>query len=81
MSDLNDYEIRDEIGSGAYGAVYRAWQPAVGRGVAIKVTVTDRNGQPVPGKRLLKWSPAEQAPSYRRVPRRQGAGHPCGSTN
>jgi serine/threonine-protein kinase len=37
MSKLHDYEIKDEMGSGAYGAVYRAWQPAVGREVAVKV--------------------------------------------
>jgi serine/threonine protein kinase len=36
MSNLHDYEIKDEIDSGAYGAVYRAWQPAVGREVAVK---------------------------------------------
>ena len=34
---VRGYELRDQIGSGAMGNVYRAFQPAVGREVAIKV--------------------------------------------
>lgn len=34
---VRGYEIRDQIGSGSMGNVYRAFQPAVGREVAIKV--------------------------------------------
>ena len=34
---IQGYEVKEEIGSGAYGAVYRAWQPSVGREVAVKV--------------------------------------------
>ena len=34
---LRGYELRDVIGEGAYGLVYRAYQPAVGREVAVKV--------------------------------------------
>jgi serine/threonine-protein kinase PknK len=44
MSSLHGYEIKDEIGSGAYGTVYRAWQPAVGREVAIKVIRPEHAG-------------------------------------
>lgn len=31
------YELRDEIGHGLFGSVYRAYQPSVGREVAVKV--------------------------------------------
>jgi WD40 repeat protein len=34
---IRGYEIKDIIGEGGYGAVYRAYQPVVGRTVAIKV--------------------------------------------
>ena len=34
---LRGYELREQIGIGTFGVVYRAYQPAVGREVAIKV--------------------------------------------
>jgi hypothetical protein len=34
---VRGYELREEIGSGDFGIAYRAYQPAVGREVAIKV--------------------------------------------
>ena len=34
---VRGYELREKIGEGAYGVAYRAYQPAVGREVAIKV--------------------------------------------
>ena len=34
---LRGYELREEIGSGAFGVVHRAYQPSVGREVAIKI--------------------------------------------
>jgi len=34
---VRGYELRDKIGEGAFGVAYRAYQPAVGREVAIKV--------------------------------------------
>ena len=34
---IRGYEIKEEIGSGAYGTIHRAIQPAVGREVAVKV--------------------------------------------
>ena len=34
---VRGYEIREQIGAGSMGQVYRAFQPAVGREVAIKV--------------------------------------------
>ncbi|MDH3303477.1 MAG: protein kinase, partial [Acidimicrobiia bacterium] len=34
---IRGYELREQIGSGPFGVVYRAYQPAVGREVAVKV--------------------------------------------
>src|SRR3954453_5856497 len=33
---IRGYELRDLVGAGGFGAVYRAFQPSVGREVAIK---------------------------------------------
>ena len=46
MSDLRGksirgYELKEPIGSGGFGAVYRAWQPSVDREVALKVILPE----------------------------------------
>ncbi len=46
LLSLPGYELRDVIGEGATGFVYRAFQPSVGREVAIKVIHPDFAGQP-----------------------------------
>ena len=38
---IRAYELRDLLGSGGFGAVYRAYQPAVDREVAIKVILPE----------------------------------------
>src|SRR5579871_3593260 len=43
---LKGYELRDQIGTGGFGAVYRAYQPAVAREVAIKVILPKFANQP-----------------------------------
>ncbi|MBE2224751.1 MAG: protein kinase, partial [Anaerolineae bacterium] len=35
--DIRGYELKEEIGSGAYGVIHRAVQPAIGREVAVKI--------------------------------------------
>ena len=34
---LPGYELREQVGSGAFGVVHRAYQPSVGREVAVKI--------------------------------------------
>ncbi|MBE2266930.1 MAG: protein kinase, partial [Anaerolinea sp.] len=43
---IKGYELREKIGAGGFGAVYRAFQPAVGREVAIKVILAEYANQP-----------------------------------
>jgi tetratricopeptide (TPR) repeat protein len=44
--EIRGYILRECIGSGGYGAIYRAEQPLVGREVAIKVILPDHAQQP-----------------------------------
>lgn len=43
---IRGYELRERIGVGRFGVVYRAYQPAVGREVAIKVIRPEYAGHP-----------------------------------
>jgi serine/threonine-protein kinase len=43
---IKGYELREQIGAGGFGAVYRAHQPIVGREVAIKVILPQFANQP-----------------------------------
>lgn len=43
---INGYELRERIGSGAFGVVYRAYQPALHRDIALKLIVPAVSGQP-----------------------------------
>jgi serine/threonine protein kinase/ABC-type glycerol-3-phosphate transport system substrate-binding protein len=43
---VRGYEIREQIGEGAFGPAYRAYQPAVGREVAITVIPPQRADDP-----------------------------------
>ncbi len=45
-SSIRGYELRGEIGAGAFGAVYRAYQPVVGREVAVKVILPQYANEP-----------------------------------
>ena len=43
---IRGYELREEIGVGAFGAVYKAYQPVVGREVAVKIILPQYANQP-----------------------------------
>jgi serine/threonine protein kinase len=44
--NLKGYELRERIGAGGFGAVYRAYQTTVGREVAVKIILTGLANQP-----------------------------------
>ncbi|HZD23719.1 MAG TPA: protein kinase, partial [Acidimicrobiia bacterium] len=46
LVSLPGYEVRDRIGEGAFGVVWRAYQPSVGREVAVKVIRPELSSQP-----------------------------------
>lgn len=43
---IRDYELRECLGKGAFGAVYRAFQPSLQRDVAIKVILPEHKARP-----------------------------------
>ncbi len=43
---IRGYELKERLGQGGFGAVFRAFQPAVGREVAIKVILPEFANQP-----------------------------------
>ena len=43
---LPGYEVRDRLGEGAFGVVWRAYQPSVGREVAVKMIRPELASQP-----------------------------------
>ena len=43
---VKGYELKECLGEGAYGAVYRATQPQVGREVAIKIILPEYANRP-----------------------------------
>lgn len=43
---IRGYELRQRIGTGGFGEVYRAYQPAVSREVAIKVILPEYANRP-----------------------------------
>jgi predicted ATPase/DNA-binding SARP family transcriptional activator len=46
LEGLRGYELRERIGAGGFGEVYRAYQPSVSRAVAIKVILSQYANHP-----------------------------------
>ncbi|HEX2152416.1 MAG TPA: BTAD domain-containing putative transcriptional regulator [Acidimicrobiia bacterium] len=46
LLSLPGYEVRDRIGEGAFGVIWRAYQPSVGREVAVKVIRPELAAEP-----------------------------------
>src|SRR5574342_885 len=46
VQNIKGYELRERIGAGGFGAVYRAYQSTVGREVALKVILPGLANQP-----------------------------------
>ena len=44
--NLKGYELRERIGAGGFGAVYKAYQSTIGREVAIKIILPGLANQP-----------------------------------
>ena len=44
--DIRGYELREYLGRGSFGSVYRAYQPVIGRDVAVKVILPQYANQP-----------------------------------
>src|SRR5574341_1036036 len=44
--EIRGYELRERIGAGGFGEVYRAYQPSVGREVAVKVILPQHANHP-----------------------------------
>lgn len=53
---VRGYELREEVGAGSMGTVYRAFQPAVGREVAVKVIDPDLAQTPEFVRRFVEES-------------------------
>ncbi len=43
---IRGYELREHLGRGSFGSVYRAYQPVIGRDVAVKVILPQYANQP-----------------------------------
>jgi WD40 repeat protein/serine/threonine protein kinase/DNA-binding SARP family transcriptional activator len=43
---IRGYELREHLGQGSFGSVYRAYQPVIGRDVAVKVILPKYANQP-----------------------------------
>ena len=43
VKKIGKYEIQAELGQGGFGRVYRAFDPTVGRPVALKILMTEGN--------------------------------------
>jgi serine/threonine-protein kinase len=62
--NIGKYEIRDVLGRGAIGVVYRGFQADLNRPVAIKVLIAGQHGSPEMVRRFLREARAAAALSH-----------------
>jgi len=55
---IDRYEVRELLGSGSFGSVYRAFDPRLGREVALKVLRTEMTSSPQAVERFLREAKA-----------------------
>ncbi len=55
---VDRYEVRELLGSGSYGSVYRAFDPRLGREVALKVLRAEMTASPQAVERFLREAKA-----------------------
>jgi formylglycine-generating enzyme required for sulfatase activity len=55
---IDRYEVRELLGSGSFGSVYRAYDPRLGREVALKVLRTEMTASPQTVERFLREAKA-----------------------
>ena len=55
---IDRYEVRELLGSGSFGSVYRAFDPRLGREVALKVLRTEMTASPQTVERFLREAKA-----------------------
>jgi eukaryotic-like serine/threonine-protein kinase len=55
---IDRYEVRELLGSGSFGSVYRAYDPRLGREVALKVLRTEMTASPETVERFLREAKA-----------------------
>ncbi len=55
---IDRYEVRELLGSGSYGSVYRAYDPRLGREVALKLLRTEMTASPQTVERFLREAKA-----------------------
>jgi formylglycine-generating enzyme required for sulfatase activity len=55
---IDRYEVRELLGSGSFGSVYRAFDPRLGREIALKVLRTEMTASPQAVERFLREAKA-----------------------
>jgi serine/threonine-protein kinase len=64
---LGDYELEEELGRGAMGVVYKAWEPALQRYVALKMMLGGEQAAPAEVSRFRSEAQAAAGLSHRHI--------------